>query len=349
MAQLTPIRGFTNTPITKTICVLSTIFPLTLSILSFKYLVKFAIDPYIIEYGQFWRIFTYQLSVINESDYLIIVLLWFQYKVLERYYGSRKYLSIITLFYIYNSITCLFIMSLGQLIIYYIIFIIKVFIWGSNPNDIHYKLTFLNEITPGALGIISSLYVCYGTNIPISYYFKILLKKPKANDNEEEEQTTRFSSKELNFTNMFPVHILYTLLILNNGLKSIIPSFIGLIIGKLYIYELLPGGSSWLIPNFIFQLFINPGKRIKTWIFIFKTRFSIRYQRLHDDQENDIPSSTGGSGQLGESIIDESQLNEEEPDDNDEILDETRQQESQIRAETPVRPLGSQLLDTFRS
>ena len=31
-----------------------------------------------------------QLSVVNESDYLITVLLWFQFKVLERFYGSRS-------------------------------------------------------------------------------------------------------------------------------------------------------------------------------------------------------------------------------------------------------------------
>ena len=49
--------------------------------------------------------------------------------------------------------------------------------------------------------------------------------------------------------------------------------------------------------------------------------------------------------------LEEEELNEnnDEPDDNDEILDETRQQENQIRAETPVRPLGSQFLDTFRT
>ena len=345
MAQLTPIRGFTNTPTTKTICILSTIIPLTLSILSLKYVVKFAIDPYIIEYDQFWRLFVYQLSVINESDYLISVLLWFQYKVLERYYGSRKYLSIITLFYIYNSIVCLFIMSLGQLVIYYLIFSIKVFIFGSNPEDIHYQLTFLNEITPGALGIISSLYVCFNTNIPVSYYFKILLKKPK-DGNELEESSS--PSKELSLSNLFPVHILYTLLLLNNGLQSIIPCFVGLLIGKLYVYELLPGGSSWLIPNFIFQLVINPNRKFKAWIYLLKRRFS-RYQRLNEDQENDVSNSSNNQrSTAGESVLDESQLNEE-PDDNDEILDEARQQESQIRAETPVRPLGSQFLDTFRS
>ena len=333
MAQLTPIRGFTNTPVTRSICMISTVVPIMLSVLAIKYVVKFAIDPYIIQYNQFWRVVTYQLSVVNESDYLITVLLWFQFKVLERFYGSRKYLSIITLFTVYNAVACLFIMSLGQLLLYYILFVIKVFIMGYDQGSIHYNVTFLNEIIPGPLGILSSLYLCYGANIPVSYYFKILLKDPRNADQPE----TSSPSKELNLTNLFPIHILYTILILNNGLRSIIPCLVGLLIGKLYVYELLPGGSSWLLSNTVFRLFINPVKRAGVWLEAVRRRLSIRYERL-----------SGGDSQ---EALEEEELNEnnDEPDDNDEILDETRQQENQIRAETPVRPLGSQFLDTFRT
>ncbi|KAL6453084.1 DSC2 DSC E3 ubiquitin ligase complex subunit 2 [Candida maltosa Xu316] len=335
MTQLTPIRGFTNTPVSRAICILSTIIPISLSVLSIKYLVKFAIDPYIIQYNQFWRIITYQLSVINESDYLISVLLWFQFKVLERFYGSRKYLSMITLFYFYNAIASLFIMSLGQLIIYYVVFAIKVYVLGNKMGTIHYQLTFLNEVIPGPLGILSSLYVCFGTNIPISYYFTILLKKPKSDDQEVEQEDSS-PSKALRLTNMFPIHILYTLLILNNGLQSLIPCLVGLLIGKLYTYDLLPGSSSWLIPNIVFQLFINPSKRFNSWVSAIKRRFT-RYERVSTEDD----SSNGDNSPSEEST--------EEPDDNDEILDEARQQENRIRAETPVRPLGSQFLDTFRT
>ena len=100
MAQLTPIRGFTNTPVTRSICMISTVVPIMLSVLAIKYVVKFAIDPYIIQYNQFWRVVTYQLSVVNESDYLITVLLWFQFKVLE-------ILRITKVFKYYNIIHCL--------------------------------------------------------------------------------------------------------------------------------------------------------------------------------------------------------------------------------------------------
>ncbi|KAI5960958.1 uncharacterized protein KGF55_004225 [Candida pseudojiufengensis] len=283
MAQLTPIRGFTNTPVTKTIFV-------------------------------------------NESDYLLIVLLWFQFKVLERFYGSRKYLSIITSFAIANAISCLFIMSVGQLLIYYLSFTIKVYLFRFDPESIHYQSTILNSITPGPLGILSSLYVTYGVNIPTSYYFKILLKKP----DDKEGNGVHFTSysKELNLSNKFTIHVLYILLVLNNGTSSIIPCTTGLLIGKLYTFDLL-FGTSWLLPKSIFQLFINPYKKfIQVGQNIRNVLFNVSYQPLSSRNESVMI---------------------EEPDDNDEVLDETRQQESQIRAETPVRPLGSQFLDTFRS
>ena len=53
-----------------------------------------------------------------------------------------KYLSIITLFTVYNAVACLFIMSLGQLLLYYILFVIKVFIMGYDQGSIHYNVTF---------------------------------------------------------------------------------------------------------------------------------------------------------------------------------------------------------------
>ncbi|CAI5758798.1 unnamed protein product [Candida verbasci] len=309
MVQSTPIRGFANTPVTKSICIISTITPLLLSILSIKYLVQLIIDPFIIEYHQFWRVITYQFAVINESDYLLIILLWFQFKVLERFYGSRKYLSIVTLFAIYNSITSLIIMSVGQLLVYYLSFVIKVWLFKYDPTTVHYQTTILNEIIPGPIGILSSLYICFGQNIPISYYFQILLKKPT---NDE-------SSKVLNLTNRFPIHIMYTLLLLNNGFKSIIPSLIGLFIGKLYCYDLLPG-VSWLLSSTIYHLFINPIKKFTNWYVFIRQKFS----------NQTLPESRAS----------------EEPEDD---LDESRQEENRIRAETPVRPLGSQFLDTFRT
>ncbi|RLV89833.1 putative membrane protein [Spathaspora sp. JA1] len=314
MTQLTPISGFVNTPISKSICILSTILPISLSILVWQHYVTLAIDPFIIEYSQFWRIFTYQFAVINESDFLLTALLWFQFKVLERFYGSRKYLSIIVLFAVYNALACFLFMSVGQLVWYYITYFVKSTILHYDLSDIHYTQTILNEVIPGPLGILSSLYVSYGSYIPLMYHFKILLTEPKTDDQGQEIEESG-SSKELNLTNKFPVHVLYTILILNNGFKSIVPCTVGLIIGRLHTYDLLPGGKSWLIPNVLFQLVAHPVRKIKNWISGVQSRFSrTRYQ----------PLSTANV-QVQE--VDGLQDNEE-PEESDEVLDEERQREN---------------------
>ncbi|KAK6201115.1 uncharacterized protein RJT21DRAFT_31705 [Scheffersomyces amazonensis] len=345
MGQISPIRGFTNTPVTKAICIITTILALTLSILQLKPYIKLAIDPYVIEYLQYWRILTYQISVINESDYLLVILLWFHFKNLERFYGSRKYFSIITLFALYNAAFCFIFMSLGQLSLYYIVYIVKSIIFNIPPKDDQYQSLIFNEIIPGPLGILSSLYICYGTYVPVSYHFKVLLSNPTpesdntTNDDvvtPSSESTT--SSKELTLTNHFPIHIIYTLLILNNGTRSIIPCLVGLFIGKIYIYELLPGSKNWLLSNIIFRFFISPNKSINHIIDSIYRRFGNNgYISLGSNEnlplENDTlsPNST------------------EQIDDAEEVLDENRNEAHEIRAETPVRPLGSQFLDTFRS
>ncbi|ODV77055.1 uncharacterized protein CANTADRAFT_8214 [Suhomyces tanzawaensis NRRL Y-17324] len=330
MTQLTPIKGFVNTPVSKSICIAVTLLSLALSIFDLKPYVRLAIDPFIIEYSQYWRIITYQFSVVNESDFLLVMFLWFYFKNLERFYGPRKYLSTIVAFALYNSLVCFIFMTFGQLMVYFSTYLIKSVLFRSVVPDFSY-LTIFNEVIPGPVGILSSLYVCYGTYIPTSYLFAILLRKPTAEEAGQPrvwQDTLR--SSELKLTNHFPIHIYYTLLLLNNGFKSVIPALLGLFIGKLHTYELLPGSKAWLIPNWVFQVFIAPLKASKKAIGAVGSRFGNQYRPVADD----VPV-TGAEPQ-------------ENGEEDDELLDESTAQARQIRAETPVRPLGRQFLDTFR-
>lgn len=341
MTQLTPIRGFTNTPVSKIICILSTILALTLSILRWKYYVNLSIDPFIIGYNQYWRLITYQLSVINESDYLLCIILWFHYKNLERFYGSKKYLTLISIFALYNSLVCLIVMSIGQLFINLIYFAIDSYIFNYNDGNIpifNYRDTIFNSVIPGPLGIISSLYVCYGAYIPVSYHFKILLFGPLPESEEENDQSVEATgSKEITLTNHFQIHILYIMLLLNNDFKSIIPCLVGLFIGKLHTNELLPGSKSWLLPSPVFQLFVNPCRYTYNLIGSFRSRLRRGYHSINNNETSPPPDTVA-----------DFHNNEE---DTEEAIDEIRSNESrnEIRAETPVRPLGSQFLDTFRT
>lgn len=323
--QLTPIKGFSDTPVSKSICVVTTLLAIGLSIFQYKYVVKLEIDPYMIEYAQYWRLFTYQLSVINESDFMLTFLLWFHFKNLERFFGSRKYLSLITVFWMYNGILCFLSIMLGQLALNFGVFLINL-VFGSAIGTLSYSKTIFNLVTPGPLGILSTLYVCYGWLIPRSYIFTILISKPQTSENGLDDQVS--PSKELQLTNHFQIHLIYLLLLLNNGFSSIIPCIVGIIIGKLFKEDIL-AGRNWLLPISILRIFVNP----LAWLAnFFHGRFSVHRGYRELNAQNDNASSA-------------QQLVNDEDDD---VLDEERANASEIRAETPVRPLRAQFLDAFR-
>lgn len=348
MTQLTPIRGFKNTPVSKSICILSTLGALFVSIFEYKHYLNLTLSRDILEYRQYWRILLSQLSVINESDYMITMFLWFHYKNLERYFGTRKYLSMVIVFYFYNAIFCLGLRFLGRLIINAFIYL-GFSIFYHYEGEYQFSKTIFDQVVPGPLGILSSLYICYGTYIPVSYIFRILLSNPKdlsssdeavneatneatsdASDENTEEIASTSTKKRssLILTNHFQINIIYTILLLNNGFQSIIPCLVGLMVGKLYCQDLLPGARSWMVPVAIHAMITSPKD--------FSEELLHRIQRrIHGD----YTQLNNGIGAVSSA-----------EEDAEEVLDENTDGEpAGIRAETPVRPLGSQFLDTFRT
>lgn len=355
MALLTPIKGFTNTPVTKSICLITTIGALALLILSLKPYVVLAIDPFIVQYAQYWRVITFQLSVVNESDFLLSMVLWFQFKTLERFFGPKKYLSIIVLFALYNSVLTFLVLSLGQLAIVGTWATLNVIFMRLGVQITYFK-TIFNSTTPGPLGMLSLLYVCHAQYIPITYLFKLLLRKPKSLDESSTGSSSTNSEAssagasggatwwsslllDVTLTNHFQTQIIYTILLLNHGVSSIIPCLIGILIGKLYTLDLLIGSKNWVLPSIIFELFVNPHKAQKSFT-------SSITRRIRGYQ----PVSELGA-LLPQSAVAEHSLNEEVEDDREMAIEDLRNQEENdaARSATPVRPLGRRFLDTFRA
>ncbi|EGV61789.1 hypothetical protein CANTEDRAFT_124940 [Yamadazyma tenuis ATCC 10573] len=329
MAQLTPIRGFINTPVSRLACIVLTVSALLVSIFQIKHLFKLTIDPFLTEYHQYWRLILFQISFVNESDYLLAVILAFQFKVLERFYGSKKYMSLVVVFALYNGVLTFLIMSLGQLLINFGSFLANIVLKRQNYA---FHTTFLNTISPGPFGIISSLYICFGHYIPVSYQFKIVLSK-----GETEASIDADDSRSLILTDHFQIHIIYTLFLLNNGVQSFIPGLTGLFIGKLYVENLLPGSKTWLLPTSIFKLVISPQK----------TSYNL-YQNLRSRVSGYSSLQGGESSEPFTENDNDNEFNDN--DDREEVVEDERNNNyNEIRAETPVRPLARQFLDTFRT
>lgn len=242
MTQFTPIRGFVNTPVSRLVCVLAALGAVGASLLLVKHYFNLQIDPFILEYGQYWRVALFQLAVVNESDFLLTALLWFLYKNLERFYGSRRYLSLVAVFALYNALCCFIAMCLGLVATRLVAYVVYAKLGLAPP-----EFDVWNRVAAGPLGLLLSLYVCYGRVIPVLYRFRVLLLPADASG----------ESTGLNLTNHFQIHLLYTLLFLNHGFSSILPCLVGLFLGFLHVNELLPG-AKWTIPAVVFRAFIHP-------------------------------------------------------------------------------------------
>lgn len=244
MAQLTPIRGFVNTPVSSAICIWCIVSALALSILDAKYMVSLTLNPSIYDYNQYWRIATLQLAVVKESDLLLTVVLWFFFKLLERHFGSRKYFSLIPVLALYNAVICVLSLTVGREVY-------QLFTGAASTN------TF-NEIASGPLGVISSLYICYGAYIPASYLFDLIISETQFGG-----ILAKLFSSKVTLTNHFPINITYTLLIFNNGFKSILPCLVGCFVGKLYVSDLLIGSKKWLVPEIIYDALVHPSSTVR--------------------------------------------------------------------------------------
>lgn len=335
MAQITPIKGFTNTPVTKSLCVLSTILALLVLIMQWKPYIVLAIDPFIVEYGQYWRMLTFQLAVRNESDYMLVIILFFHFKTLERLFGSKKYLSVIALFALYNAILTFLVLCVGQLLIIGAYSVFNWMVWRKALHVVYFD-TIFNTACSGPMGIVSLLYMCYGKFIPTSYYFKIFLRKPTGEENEDEGNPSDSDSTALTLSDSFQIHALFALLVFNNGFASFLPCVVGSIIGKLYTQDLLAGSKNWAIPKPLFRLFINPQKFHRNW-----SRTLSRWNGYQTVSQTVDESPQPGATSENRTPTEE--------DETEEAIDDINVRNPQERSATPARPLGRQFLDIFRA
>lgn len=295
-----------------------------------------SIDPFIVEFSQYWRVITFQLLVVNESDYMLITILWFNFKTLERFFGSRKYLSVIVLFAIYNAVITFLVLALGQLLLVGVAAIFRLVVLRQQFTVL-YTDTIFNTVALGPFGLISLLYMCHGAYIPVSYHFKILMKKPKADESEDSEPHNTGST--LTLTNHFQIHVLFTILMLNNGFASLIPCLVGLLVGRLYTQDLLAGSKNWVLPLLVFRLFVSPRKLQRSATRTLQHRFH-QYQLVSEE----IPAEQTP-------VVEEEVPERHDEEDTEVALDDIRSNDEtqEDRSATPVRPLGRQFLDTFRA
>lgn len=337
MSMETP-GGLAKFPVTKVFMVATVLAPLAVSMTNSKYIFLLHYDPFLLEFGQYWRLLTFQLSCVNESDMVLVLLVWYVFRHLERLMGSYKYISMVSLIYIYNIIGISLLLFAG--------------------NILFPRFFAINRIPSGPITIIMSLLHYYKKYTPQIYEFKINLSKPwfhGAGNSTGKKQIT------WTLNDQFVLNTYIMLLLLNHGVSGLFTGFVGWIIGILIDQNLLLGGYKWRLP-FIPKIFgfntFNPrlvGNDMGTGISAEGDPSVISLTSATTQGTIRMGLGTEGASSIGRvSTNPVSNLNRINSNnvvriDNGSNTDLLGDGDDDVEADDePQRPLGVQFLDTFR-
>ena len=84
--------GFTNAPVTRALVFGTVLAALLASLTDTRYYLPIAVVPHFWSYGQAWRAVTWGWVFTNSTEVLFGVLGFYQLRVVERVWGTRKFL-----------------------------------------------------------------------------------------------------------------------------------------------------------------------------------------------------------------------------------------------------------------
>jgi len=87
--------GFTNAPVTRALVFGTVLAALLASLTDTRFYLPIAVVPHLWGYGQAWRVVTWGWVFTNSTEVLFGVLGFYQLRVVERVWGTRKFLSFI--------------------------------------------------------------------------------------------------------------------------------------------------------------------------------------------------------------------------------------------------------------
>lgn len=201
---------FKHFPLSRALCIFSTVVPMLVSLMGMKYIFYYSYDPFISQYRQLWRMITVQLAYVNESQVFISVIVFYLLRDLERLFGTPKYLGVIMATYSY---TLLLIALLASVKFYT-------------------GMQWLNSVSSGPTTVIFALLANYRDYIPVMYKFEIAITE----------------ERKITLTDHFLIYILCFHLSVSQGLGTLALALLGWILGDLISRGVIPG-KHWRLPN----------------------------------------------------------------------------------------------------
>lgn len=219
MSTETPV-GLVQYPVTKLCMITSVVLPVLAVVADFKYIFFTSYEPFISEYYQYFRLGIFQLCPLTDSEAFLYFLVWYHFRSIERSMASYKYISLISLIFIY---TTLVISSLYLAINAFM----PVKVWNRLPN--------------GPLPIILALFHFYKEYTPRIYEFNLKLSQPQLIKGRKKDFIWTLNDQSY-------INILIILIMVNQGGAGIGCGFLSWLIGVFLDKGLLPGVNRCRLP-----------------------------------------------------------------------------------------------------
>jgi hypothetical protein len=83
--------GFTNAPVSRLLVIGVVVASFLVSLTDTKVFLWIEVRPHLIDYWQYWRLLTWQLCYTNSTEVLFAAMTFYNMRVIERLWGSRKF------------------------------------------------------------------------------------------------------------------------------------------------------------------------------------------------------------------------------------------------------------------
>ena len=214
--------SLTHAPTTRFLVFFSISTSILSSILDLKHYLPLKPTPHLWPYLQFSRLLTYQLASTSATEVIVAAALLYQFRVLERIWGSRKYASFILVCW-----TCLTVLTP------LLALVLKALTLGA-----------YNYVPAGPVGIVFAALSAWTDEIPRLYRYKILTR---AGDIPADAD-----AKGVVFSDKSTAYLLAAQLAFSQFPYQLLPAGLGWVVGTAWMGELLPAGMGrYRVPGWI--------------------------------------------------------------------------------------------------
>ncbi|QDS74767.1 hypothetical protein FKW77_001523 [Venturia effusa] len=231
--------GFKYTPVSRLLLIFVVLSAIVASITDTKYYFYIQVVPHIWVWHQFWRVLTWQLCYTNSTEVLFAALTFYNLRIVERLWGSRKFASFLLVILPYTIFLPPLLLAL----------VLRPLSFGN-----------INYLPAGPTPILFAILAQYHAAIPSTYRYSIGIMRSPSRSSAATSSSTVSQSAAAQFTAMRnstvaltskTIYYVFAIqLALSQFPSSILPAVVGWTVGYAYRNEVLPG-TSWRVPSWV--------------------------------------------------------------------------------------------------